>query len=293
MQQRHKDAEISIIIVDTSSVESVFEAAEQIRERFSRLDYLFLNAGIMPVSSINWNIVAAVFSRNGAKILTTGTGALNLEDGVTSDGLGRVFATNLFGHFVMVRELEDFLGQNGPTQIIWTSSRSAHSGAFSLHDIQHTNGQEPYSSSKYATDAVSVALNERLNQKGIYSHVTSPGLVLSNLTFSILPSWFWLLALPFLYFMRIFVPSLTCSAFNGAESLMWLTRQKPESLDPRSKYCSHCSVFFQRYVDSIKLDVSDTVVDELYKRLDDMYNQFRTKRKKDSAVQNGFHTSTT
>ena len=39
-----------------------------------------------------------------------------------------------------VRELEDFLGQNGPTQIIWTSSRSAHSGAFSLHDIQHTNG---------------------------------------------------------------------------------------------------------------------------------------------------------
>ena len=29
-------------------------------------------------------------------------GALNLEDGKTSDGIQQVFATNLFGHFVMV-----------------------------------------------------------------------------------------------------------------------------------------------------------------------------------------------
>ena len=42
-----------------------------------------------------------LFSK-GPKILTTGMGALNLVDGQTSDGLQKVFATNLFGHFVMV-----------------------------------------------------------------------------------------------------------------------------------------------------------------------------------------------
>lgn len=285
---RHAGADITLLTVDTSSVESVFKAIEEMIERYSRLDYLFLNAGVMPVSSINWDQVAAIFSRKGAKILSTGSGCLNFVDGATDDGLQRVFATNLFGHFVMVRELEGLLGRNGSTQIIWTSSRSAYKDAFSIDDIQHKNGQEPYSSSKYATDAVSIALNQKLNQKGIYSHVTGPGLVLSNLTFSILPSWFWLLVLPFLYFMRIFVPSVTCSAYNGAESLIWLTRQKPESLDPRSKYCSLCSVFFQCYVNNKKLDVSDSVVEELYQKLDRMYSQFKTEyKKKHKQMQNG------
>jgi len=34
--------------------------------------------------------------------LNTGEGVLNHEDGVTEEGLQEVFATNLFGHFVMV-----------------------------------------------------------------------------------------------------------------------------------------------------------------------------------------------
>ena len=42
------------------------------------------------------------FSRKGKKILTTGSGCLNHEDNVTRDGLKTVFATNLFGHYVMV-----------------------------------------------------------------------------------------------------------------------------------------------------------------------------------------------
>ena len=41
--------------------------------------------------------------RKGKKILTTGFGCLNHEDNVTRDGLKTVFATNLFGHYVMVR----------------------------------------------------------------------------------------------------------------------------------------------------------------------------------------------
>ena len=44
----------------------------------------------------------------------------------------------------------------------------------------------------------------------------------------------------------------------------------------------------------LQLDVSDTIVDEVYKRLDSMYSQFKMKHKKkttDKTQQNGFYVS--
>ncbi|PNI48368.1 HSD17B7 isoform 3, partial [Pan troglodytes] len=41
----------------------------------------------------------------------------------------------------------------------------------SLEDFQHSKGKEPYSSSKYATDLLSVALNRNFNQQVLYSSV--------------------------------------------------------------------------------------------------------------------------
>lgn len=36
-------------------------------------------------------------------MFATGDGLLKQEDGTTSDGLAQIFATNLFGHFVLVQ----------------------------------------------------------------------------------------------------------------------------------------------------------------------------------------------
>ncbi|XP_053373944.1 3-keto-steroid reductase/17-beta-hydroxysteroid dehydrogenase 7-like [Mercenaria mercenaria] len=301
--QRHSSANISIIIVDTSSVESVIRASEEIRKKFTRLDYIYLNAGVMKVSSINWSKVLAIFSSQGARILSTGWGVLNHIDEVTPDGLQEIFATNLFGHFVMVRELEDYLGGTQTTQIIWTSSQNANADDFSYTNIQHRNGKEPYASSKYATDVVSVALNDRLNKKGVYSVSTCPGLVMSNMTFGILPSWFWFLVMPFLFFMRLFVTSLTCNAYNAAEALIWISKQRCESLNSRIKYCSHCSIFGKPYVAEEKLNISEKDADNLYNQMEGLYQGFKSKYRngtsrtaKDSVsnglqngIQNGFH----
>ncbi|XP_060608252.1 3-keto-steroid reductase/17-beta-hydroxysteroid dehydrogenase 7-like [Ruditapes philippinarum] len=140
LMRRHPDSDISIVIVDTSSVESVIRASEEIRNKFTRLDYIYLNAGIMKVSSINWSKIIAIFSSEGVRILSTGWGVLNHINETTPEGLQEIFATNLFGHFVMVRELEDCLGKAQETQIIWTSSQNANSDDFSYTDIQHRNG---------------------------------------------------------------------------------------------------------------------------------------------------------
>lgn len=60
-------AEITIIIIDTCLISSVYKAASEIKRRFSHIDYLYLNAGIMPVStvsSIDWKMFwKTLFSR--------------------------------------------------------------------------------------------------------------------------------------------------------------------------------------------------------------------------------------
>lgn len=72
----------------------------------------------------------------------------------------------LFLFSTQIRELDPLLGRgDSPSQLIWTSSRSARKASFSLEDFQHSRGQEPYSSSKYALDLLSVALNRNFNQR--------------------------------------------------------------------------------------------------------------------------------
>lgn len=71
-----------------------------------------------------------------------------------------------------IRELEPVLCPPGRTsQLIWTSSSNAHRSAFSLEDIQHRRGTQPYSSSKYASDLLNLALNTHYN-KQVDSHTS-------------------------------------------------------------------------------------------------------------------------
>lgn len=74
-----------------------------------------------------------------------------------------------------IRELEPVLCHAGRTsQLIWTSSSNAHRSAFNLEDMQHQRGAQPYSSSKYASDLLSLALNTHYNKQvsHIHTHLT-------------------------------------------------------------------------------------------------------------------------
>lgn len=87
---------------------------------------------------------------------------------------------------VQIRELEPLLCPGGQTsRIVWTSSSNARRSAFSIEDIQHRNGTEPYSSSKYASDMLSLALNRHKNSQVCLSH--SPQITGTVVTISIHP----------------------------------------------------------------------------------------------------------
>lgn len=266
---KHPAAEVTCVQVDVGDLRSVLRAAEKLRNRFPRIDCMYLNAGIMPNPQLNVRaVISSCFSRKAVDVFSTGEGLLTQEEKVTADGLQEVFETNVFGHFILVRELEAQLcGGDGPSQLIWTSSRSARKSNFSLEDIQHSRGREPYSSSKYAIDLLSLALNLRLNQQGVYSSVACPGTMLTNMTFGIIPPLLWKLLLPVIWLFRFFANAFTLTPSNGTEALVWLFHQKPESLDPLTKYLSNTSGLGRNYVRAQKMDLDIKWAETLFHSL--------------------------
>ncbi|KAF7664693.1 hypothetical protein LDENG_00169070 [Lucifuga dentata] len=281
----HPNAHVDLLHLDVGSVQSVLTAAQEVKARYIRVDFLYLNAGIMPNPQVNIQaFFKGLFSRNVIHMFATAEGLLTQQDHINSDGLQEVFATNLFGHFLLIRELEPLLCQAGHTsRLVWTSSSNARRSAFSIKDIQHTQGTEPYSSSKYASDMLSLALNRRRNSQGLFSSVICPGLVMTNLTYGILPSFFWTLIKPVMYLIRIFTNTFTLTPYNGAEALHWLFLQKPESLDPRAKYHSLTSGLGKSYTHPRQMDIDDEMSESLYVKLLELEKIVRRKQSEGNA----------
>ncbi|XP_062962350.1 3-keto-steroid reductase/17-beta-hydroxysteroid dehydrogenase 7 isoform X2 [Cynocephalus volans] len=265
----HPTAEVTTVQMDVSNLQSVFWASKELKQRFQRLDYVYLNAGIMPNPQLNIKaLFSGLFSRKVIHMFSTAEGLLTQDNKITADGLQEVFETNVFGHFMLVRELEPLLcHSDNPTQLIWTSSRNARKSNFSLEDFQHSKGQEPYSSSKYATDLLNVALNRNFNQRGLYSSVVCPGTVMTNMTYGILSPFMWILLMPIIWLLRFFTHAFTLKPYNGAEALVWLFHQKPESLNPLTKYLSATTGFGSNYVMTEKLDIDEDTAEKFYQNL--------------------------
>ncbi|CAO3568875.1 unnamed protein product [Mortierella alpina] len=81
---------------------------------------------------------------------------------LTEDGLGNVLACNVFGHYLMIKGLEDVLSrtEDDPGRVIWTSSMTAEKACFDLQDWQGLESVQPYESSKWVTDLVAIRLND-------------------------------------------------------------------------------------------------------------------------------------
>ncbi|XP_014674503.1 PREDICTED: 3-keto-steroid reductase-like [Priapulus caudatus] len=272
-------ASVDIVLMDVSSVASVYRAAREISQAYDRLDYLFLNAGFMKVTHVDWqSFFGRLFTAQCVEMLATGKGLLVQDGQKTPEGLQAVFATNLFGHYVLLREVDALLRRGA--RVVWTSSVNASSAEFDIADVQCARGAEPYASSKHAVDLTSVALSERWRDRGVHSHVTCPGLVLTNLTYGILPRWFWTLIVPLLYLMRVFLPSNTIDPYHGSEAHVWVANQRAESLDPALKYCSRVSVLGNAYTDALKLDVTLDEGEHLLDQLSQLELDMRQKFKK-------------
>jgi len=243
---------IEIVHVDLASPASVFKATALIKNKYHKVDVLFCNAGLCQVAGHNvMGAIWDVLTKGLSYFFVTGGCLIIQPKGVTTkEGYGYVFSANVFGHYLMIRDLESELQGGG--RIIWSGSHSSFLSFFDINDFQHLNGDTPYQSSKFASDLLSLALNDRYNKnthyiqeirsdsndeknstkKEIYSFIGTPGLVISSLSENILPAFVWIVVMPLFTFLRIFIPTLCMDVCNGAESMIHLANHpNPEKID--------------------------------------------------------------
>ncbi|XP_063900016.1 3-keto-steroid reductase/17-beta-hydroxysteroid dehydrogenase 7-like [Zophobas morio] len=215
--------QIFIETVDTSSIQSVLKFTKAIKEKFFKIDYFYLNAGIMPVSKVDFSLFFTFNLFYVIKILTTGCDILKQLDEDTQDGMKSVFQTNVFGHIIMIFELLEILCKS-QSKVIFTGSSAAREDSFSIDDIEHRFGADPYGSSKFLLDVLVIELNRLFNSKGVYFYTCCPGLVMSQVTYNLMPYWVWnLILVPIIRLVRMFSSFYTLDPLNGAEALLYLS----------------------------------------------------------------------
>ncbi|KXS20646.1 hypothetical protein M427DRAFT_52231 [Gonapodya prolifera JEL478] len=101
---------LQILVVDFSLCRSIMEAVEQTKSRFSKIDFLFLNAGIYPIEGLNLGNAIHDIIFNPSYLFTCGGDVLPQPVGTrTSEGLGEMFMANMFGQYLFARQCRDLL----------------------------------------------------------------------------------------------------------------------------------------------------------------------------------------
>ncbi|KAG0304200.1 hypothetical protein BGZ98_005814 [Dissophora globulifera] len=175
--------ELRIELVDVGSVTSVLAFNQRIRDQYRHVDYLFCNAGILPSTGVLWGKVLTDMFVAPMDLVSRSDALAQPKQHLTEDGIGNVIACNVFGHYLMIRGLEDQLSktEQDPGRVIWTGSMTAEKNRFSINDWQGLEAEQPYESSKWVTDLLAIRLNEIWAGVDLASGVSSGYLDASSL----------------------------------------------------------------------------------------------------------------
>ncbi|KAJ3154979.1 hypothetical protein HDU86_004498 [Geranomyces michiganensis] len=271
---------VQILIVDLSDTKSVFGACEEFKRRFHRLDALYLNAGILPCSAMD--IPTGVYNlvTRPAYVAQTGGDFFKQEVGATTaEGLGAVFAANVFGHYIMVMELLTRM-QRG-SRVLWFSSTTASTPEFfDAEDLQCLKGNHPYESSKRLCEILAVQMHEELKKQEIYAFVVSPGNCFTGLMGQgILIDIAMIISLYLMRFLAI--SGCNISPRNGATAPLYLAAEvsDPAALDANMLYHSEISPLGSRSVRRIALPEQQDLkaYAHIHKEVHDLYLAFKQK----------------
>ena len=176
------------LVADLTSQQAVRALADEVQQRFPRLDVLLNNAG-------------AVFTTRQT----------------TVDGYERTFALNHLAPFLLTNLLLDRLKANAPARIITVSSMAHRGPRIHLDDVNQTRrgyaAWRAYGESKLANVMFTYALARRLEGTGVTANTLHPGFVATGFAKNNGPLWqvAMSLARPF-----------AISAYRGAQTSIYL-----------------------------------------------------------------------
>ena len=131
---------LDVEILDLASLDSVADFAERLPQRYSRLDVLYCNAGIMAIPRSE-----------------------------TADGFETQFGVNVLGHFALVGRLLPALLDTDGSRTVWLSSMAAWTGRIHFSDLhgRRSYGRwKSYNQSKLADLMLAYEMNRRLQDAG-------------------------------------------------------------------------------------------------------------------------------
>ncbi|MDC3378690.1 SDR family NAD(P)-dependent oxidoreductase [Planctomycetota bacterium] len=146
----------SYLIGDLSRPAEVRRVAQEFRERHTRLDVLFNNAG-----------------------------AMFMDRQVTEDGLEKTFALNHLGYFVLTTELLDLLESSAPARVVSTASAAHAQGDLAYMDDWQSEryglqGMKAYGRSKLANIWFTREFAKRVDASKVTATCFHPGFVASE-----------------------------------------------------------------------------------------------------------------
>ncbi|WP_425639010.1 oxidoreductase [Algoriphagus yeomjeoni] len=151
------DADLEIILIDLNSLKSVRDFAEEFGEKYSRLDFLIANAGIM----------MPPFQK-------------------TKDGFESQFGVNFLAHFLLVNRLFPILKNTVGSRVVMLSSlahKNARINFSNLNAEKNYSNWKVYGQSKLACLIFAYELQRRIDDKGLKlkSLAAHPGFSSTNL----------------------------------------------------------------------------------------------------------------
>jgi 3-keto steroid reductase len=140
-----------------------------VREKYTRLDVVVLNAGIGGWTGVDWGGAVKQFFTQGMAFINNpeykigSLGAVVGKQIVPVEGkareeeppLGEVFCANVFGHYLLAHYLMPLLSRPGREEVgrlIWVSTLEAYAKTFDVDDMQGIANKLAYESSKRLTD---------------------------------------------------------------------------------------------------------------------------------------------
>ncbi len=146
---------IDLLIADLSSTQSVRQAADEFRKRYSNLHVLINNAGLF-----------------------------NIRRYVTAEGYERTFAVNYLSTFLLTNLLLERLKVSAPSRVVNVSSVAHYGGHINFGDLQgmrRYSGFTAYSQSKLAMILFTRELATKLQGTGVTAYSLHPGAVATNI----------------------------------------------------------------------------------------------------------------
>lgn len=159
MKEFRRNLVIDLLPLDLTCLKKTFEFCDLIIERYPYVSHMILNAGAAPISHLNWPLAVYRFLTNPIRAVTFPDFDVHRVGLISDDGLGWTFQCNVFGHFVLVRYLEESLHRSPWTaRVIWTSSYVAKPPE-DWEDWQSIKAAASYEITKYQAAAVSHILD--------------------------------------------------------------------------------------------------------------------------------------